>query len=82
MSDRKKRHGWWTISGEELIAVLHRVADGEDPEIAYAELYANTERVEPWLCDNFTSPVTCLTAGAGVSRCGYCAAQERGEVQP
>jgi hypothetical protein len=41
MGDR----GWWVISGDELLAALHRVHKGEDPELAYAELYANT-RVE------------------------------------
>lgn len=35
--------GWWVISGDELHAALHRVADGDDPDIAYAELYANSD---------------------------------------
>lgn len=37
---------WWVINGTELLAALQRVADGEDPDMAYAELYANTSRDE------------------------------------
>lgn len=37
---------WWSISGEDLMAMLRQVADGEDPDIVYAEAYANS-RVEP-----------------------------------
>lgn len=33
---------WWVIHGEELLAALRRVAAGEDPDMVYAELYANT----------------------------------------
>lgn len=35
---------WWTINGADLHAALERVAKGEDPDLMYAELYANTER--------------------------------------
>lgn len=35
--------GWWTISGEDLLALLRRVYAGEDPDIVYAEAYANAE---------------------------------------
>lgn len=35
--------GWWVISGEDLLALLHEVAGGEDPDIAYASFYANSE---------------------------------------
>jgi hypothetical protein len=38
--------GWWTISGEALLAMLRRVADGEDPDLVYAEEYANSDHVE------------------------------------
>lgn len=38
--------GWWVISGDDLQAALHRVANGEDPDMAYAELYANTSTEE------------------------------------
>ena len=36
--------GWWAISGDVLLGSLRRVAAGEDPDLVYAELYANTER--------------------------------------
>ncbi len=36
--------GWWTISGEALLEALEAVADGGNPDIVYAELYANSER--------------------------------------
>jgi hypothetical protein len=38
--------GWWTISGEALLGLLHRVADGEDPDMVYAEEFANSEHEE------------------------------------
>lgn len=34
--------GWWTIAGEVLLLMLRRVAAGEDPDLIYAELYANS----------------------------------------
>jgi len=34
--------GWWSISGEDLLAALKR-ARFEDPDLVYAELYANSE---------------------------------------
>lgn len=39
--------GWWVISGDELIAALQRAHDGEDPELLYVELYANSEVETP-----------------------------------
>lgn len=40
--------GWWVIKGEALLDALRRASDGEDPDVLYAELYANTrsENVE------------------------------------
>lgn len=38
--------GWWAISGEHLLSALRRAADGEDPDMLYAELYANSD-IEP-----------------------------------
>ena len=35
--------GWWAISGDELMEALRRVADGEDADAVYADLYANSE---------------------------------------
>lgn len=34
--------GWWTISGDDLLAMLREVADGADPDLVYAEHYANS----------------------------------------
>lgn len=33
--------GWWLVSGEDLLAVLRRVAAGDDPDLVFAECYAN-----------------------------------------
>lgn len=35
--------GWWTIHGEEMLQMMKRAANGEDPGLLYAELYANSE---------------------------------------
>jgi hypothetical protein len=35
--------GWWIIHGENLLTALHMVAQGDDPDLVYAELYANAE---------------------------------------
>lgn len=37
---------WWTIHGSTLLEALHRAHDGEDPDLVYAELYANSEADE------------------------------------
>lgn len=39
--------GWWSISGEALLAMLRRVHDGEDPDLVYAEEYANAQIERP-----------------------------------
>lgn len=41
--------GWHVISGECLLAMLRRCAAGEDPDMVYAEEWANAdhEHVEP-----------------------------------
>jgi hypothetical protein len=44
---------WWVISGSELMAALHRVFAGEDPDIAYAELYANSNVEWAKDCEEF-----------------------------
>lgn len=36
---------WHLISGKDLLALLREVADGADPDLVYAELYANAETV-------------------------------------
>lgn len=33
---------WWVINGEALLDGLKRCAAGEDPELVYIELFANT----------------------------------------
>lgn len=38
--------GYHVISGEELLTMLRRVAAGEDPDLVYAEEYANAERTD------------------------------------
>ena len=35
--------GWWTIAGEDLLNLLRRVEAGEDPDLVYAEAYANSD---------------------------------------
>lgn len=44
--DRLRSLGWWTISGEALMALLKRAHAGEDPEWIYAEAYANADAHE------------------------------------
>jgi hypothetical protein len=34
---------WWAIAGDELLTMLREVAAGEDPDVVYAEHYANSE---------------------------------------
>lgn len=36
--------GWWAISGEALLDMLRRTHAGEDPDVVYAEEYANSHR--------------------------------------
>jgi hypothetical protein len=38
--------GWHVISGEHLLELLQRVAEGEDPDMVFAELWANAEHEE------------------------------------
>ncbi len=33
---------WWVIAAAQLQDALRRAAAGEDPDLLYAELYANT----------------------------------------
>lgn len=39
--------GWWAIAGDELLRSLRRAHDGENPDLLYTELYANTETETP-----------------------------------
>jgi hypothetical protein len=38
--------GWWAISGDDLLAALKRAHAGDNPDILYAELYANSDTVD------------------------------------
>lgn len=35
--------GWWVVHGEEILEMLNAVADGNQPDIVFAEFYANSE---------------------------------------
>lgn len=41
MSEQATNLGWWVLDGQSLLDMLRRVADGEDPDLVYAEEYAN-----------------------------------------
>lgn len=43
----KRDLGWWTISGESFLEALRRCANGEDPDVVYAEFYANSTIERP-----------------------------------
>lgn len=43
----EKSLGWWTLSGEEFMKAMRRAHDGEDPEMIYAEYYANSKVDNP-----------------------------------
>lgn len=38
-----KPAAWWAISEDAFLDALRRVAAGEDPDLVYAEFYANSE---------------------------------------
>ncbi len=33
--------GWWLLRGEDLLTMLRRAAHGDDPDLVFAECYAN-----------------------------------------
>lgn len=35
--------GYWVIAGEDFMEALRRAHEGEDPDVLYAEYYANSE---------------------------------------
>lgn len=47
MTPERDPLGWWVIGGSELLAILRRVAEGELPDLVYAETYANSEVSKP-----------------------------------
>lgn len=46
MSGESHQEPWWSINGEVLLDALRRANRGEDADLLYAELYANTESQE------------------------------------
>jgi len=38
---------WWTIPEEAILDALRRAANGEDPDMIYAEMYANCDHESP-----------------------------------
>lgn len=47
MPETTDRPIWWAISGERLMAMLHRVEAGESADLVYAEEYANSDIEDP-----------------------------------
>lgn len=47
MEAEPSRLGWWCISGEDFLEYLRRAAAGEDPDLIYAEAYANSKIERP-----------------------------------
>jgi len=39
--------GWFAISGEALLDSLRRASEGENPDVIYAEVYANSTTEAP-----------------------------------
>jgi hypothetical protein len=35
--------GWWVIEDTELLRMMERCKDGEDPDLVYLEEYANSD---------------------------------------
>ena len=44
MSEPAQDLGWHVMSGELLLTALRKVALGENPDIVFAELYANADK--------------------------------------
>jgi len=44
VSDISHKPVWWTISEERLLELLHRVANGEDPDMLYMSEYASADK--------------------------------------
>ncbi len=42
-TEKSQLRGWWTMSGECFIEALRQAHAGEDPEMVYAEWYANSD---------------------------------------
>lgn len=35
--------GWWVIAGDDLLDLLRRAHEGENPDLLYAEAYVNSD---------------------------------------
>lgn len=38
---------WWCIHEDELLGALRKCHQGEDPDVVYAEIYANSDHTYP-----------------------------------
>lgn len=43
MDNEERPLGWHVIAGEDLLASLRRCAEDENPDLVYAELWANAD---------------------------------------
>lgn len=43
MSARPPAEQWWTLNGADLMGALQRAHDGDDPDVVYLELLANSD---------------------------------------
>ena len=37
---------WWSINGQVLLDALNRAHNGDDPDVVYLELFANSDTVD------------------------------------
>lgn len=70
MSDPTEPRGWWVISGDSFAEALRRAHAGEEPEMLYAEFYANSEVERPADCPTCTWPRR-ETSGLVCQTCGW-----------
>ena len=45
--DNPEMMGWWVINGAMLLDALRQCYRGENPDMVYAELYANSKVEQP-----------------------------------
>lgn len=41
--NKNPENSWWVINGEELLSALKSCYNGENPDIIYIELWANSK---------------------------------------
>ena len=44
--NHKPEKQWWAINGQVLLDALHQVRNGDDPDVVYLELFANSDTEE------------------------------------